>query len=160
MDRHRLDDIAPHIYKTRDGGKTWHPIAAGISAGSYVNVIREDSEKRGLLFAGTETGVFVSFDDGDHWQPLQGNLPNCSVRDISIRNGDLVIATHGRSFWVLDDIAPLRELTADRRRLGRLVLRPARGHPLPPRRLPGNSRSRRTSPPARTPRTARSSTTT
>ena len=112
VDRHRLDDIAPHIYRTRDGGKTWQPIAAGIPAGSYVNVIREDPEKRGLLLAGTETGVFVSFDDGDHWQPLQGNLPNCSVRDISIRNGDLVIATHGRSFWVLDDIAPLRELTA------------------------------------------------
>jgi photosystem II stability/assembly factor-like uncharacterized protein len=110
VDRHRLDDIAPHIYKTRDGGKTWHPIAAGIAPGSYVNNIREDPEKRGLLFAGTETGVFISFDDGDHWQPLQGNLPNCSVRDISIRNGDLVIATHGRSFWVLDDIKPLREL--------------------------------------------------
>jgi len=112
VDRHRLDDIAPHIYKTRDGGKTWHSIAAGIPMGSYVNVIREDPEKRGLLLAGTETGVFVSFDDGDHWQPLQANLPNCSVRDISIRNGDLVIATHGRSFWVLDDITPLRELTA------------------------------------------------
>ncbi len=112
VDRHRLDDIAPHIYRTRDGGKTWHPIAAGIPVGSYVNVVREDPEKRGLLFAGTETGVFVSFDDGDHWQPLQANLPNCSIRDIAIRNGDLVIATHGRSFWVLDDIAPLRELTA------------------------------------------------
>ncbi len=111
VDRHRLDDIAPHIYKTRDGGKTWHSIAAGIPPGSYVNVVREDPEKRGLLYAGTETGVFVSFDDGDRWQPLQGNLPNCSIRDISIRNGDLVIATHGRSFWVLDDIAPLRELT-------------------------------------------------
>ncbi len=112
VDRHRLDDIAPHIYRTRDGGKTWHPIAAGITSGSYVNVVREDPERRGLLLAGTETGVFVSFDDGDHWQPLQGNLPNCSVRDISVRAGDLVIATHGRSFWVLDDIAPLRELTA------------------------------------------------
>ena len=112
VDRHRLDDIAPHIYRTRDGGKTWHPISIGISPGSYVNVVREDPEKRGLLFAGTETGVFASFDDGDHWQRLASNLPNCSVRDISIRNGDLVLATHGRSFWVLDDIAPLRELTA------------------------------------------------
>jgi len=110
VDRHCLDDIAPHIYKTRDGGKTWHSIAAGIPPGSYVNVVREDTERHGLLFAGTETGVFVSFDDGDHWLPLQGNLPNCSVRDISIRNGDLVIATHGRSFWVLDNIKPLREL--------------------------------------------------
>ncbi len=112
VDRHRLDDIAPHVWRTRDGGKTWTSIAAGIPAGSYVNVVREDPVRRGLLFAGTETGVFVSFDDGDHWQPLQGNLPNCSVRDISVRAGDLVIATHGRSFWVLDDIAPLREWTA------------------------------------------------
>ena len=112
VDRHRLNDIAPHIYRTRDGGKTWHPIAAGIASGSYVNVVREDPERRGLLLAGTETGVFVSFDDGNHWQSLQGNLPNCSVRDISIRAGDVVIATHGRSFWVLDDMAPLRELSA------------------------------------------------
>jgi hypothetical protein len=110
VDRHRLDDIAPHIYKSRDGGRTWHAIAAGIPAGSYVNVVREDPEKRGLLLAGTETGVFVSFDDGDHWQPLQGNLPNCSVRDISIHDGDIIIATHGRSFWVFDDIKALREL--------------------------------------------------
>jgi photosystem II stability/assembly factor-like uncharacterized protein len=110
IDRHRLDDIRPYIYRTRDGGKTWTAIAAGIPAGSYVNVVREDPVRSKLLYAGTETGVFVSFDDGDHWQPLQMNLPNCSVRDISIRQGDLVIGTHGRSFWVLDDIAPLREL--------------------------------------------------
>ncbi|HEY3202866.1 MAG TPA: hypothetical protein VGL03_04300, partial [Thermoanaerobaculia bacterium] len=102
VDRHRLDDLLPHIYRTRDGGKTWTAIAQGIPAGSYVNVVREDPARRGLLYAGTETGVFVSFDDGDHWQPLGANLPNCSVRDISVRQGDLVIATHGRSFWVLD----------------------------------------------------------
>ena len=112
IDRHRLDDLGAYIQRTRDGGKTWTAIAAGIPSGSYVNVVREDSERRGLLYAGTETGVFVSFDEGDHWQPLQANLPNCSVRDISVRKGDLVIATHGRSFWVLDDVGPLRQLDA------------------------------------------------
>jgi photosystem II stability/assembly factor-like uncharacterized protein len=112
VDRHRLDDLAPYIYRTRDAGKTWAPIAFGIPAGSFVNVVREDPERRGLLYAGTETGAFVSFDDGDHWQPLQLNLPNCSVRDISVRRGDLVIGTHGRSFWVLDDLSPLRQLDA------------------------------------------------
>jgi len=112
IDRHRLDDVDPHILRTRDGGRSWSAIAAGIPSGSYVNVVREDPERRGLLYAGTETGVFVSFDDGDHWQSLQANLPNCSVRDISVRQGDVVLATHGRSFWVLDDAGPLRQLDA------------------------------------------------
>ena len=112
IDRHRLDDLAPHILRTRDAGKSWASITRGIPAGSFVNVVREDPERRGLLYAGTETGVFVSFDDGDHWQPLQMNLPNCSVRDISVRRGDLVLGTHGRSFWVLDDLSPLRQLDA------------------------------------------------
>jgi photosystem II stability/assembly factor-like uncharacterized protein len=112
VDRHRLDDIRPHIYRTKDGGKTWASITAGIPVGSYVNVVREDPERRGLLYAGTELGVFVSFDDGDHWQPLHLNLPACSIRDISVKRGDLVVATHGRSFWVLDDVAPLRELSS------------------------------------------------
>ncbi|MEP6993475.1 MAG: hypothetical protein ABI968_03060 [Acidobacteriota bacterium] len=112
VDRHRLDDLGAYVLRTRDGGKTWTSIARGIPAGSYVNVVREDPARRGLLYAGTETGVFVSFDDGDHWQSLQANLPNCSVRDISVRQGDLVIATHGRAFWVLDDLAPLRQLDA------------------------------------------------
>ncbi|HKA35898.1 MAG TPA: hypothetical protein VKH43_03710 [Thermoanaerobaculia bacterium] len=111
VDRHRLDDIQPHIYRTKDGGKTWSAIAQGIPDGHYVNVVREDPERSGLLYAGTERGVFVSFDDGDHWQPLQMNLPACSIRDISVRRGDIVVATHGRSFWVLDDIATLRELS-------------------------------------------------
>ena len=112
VDRHRVDDLAPYVYRTRDAGKTWTAIAQGIPAGAFVNVVREDPERRGLLYAGTETGVFLSFDDGDHWQPLQLNLPNCSVRDISVRRGDLVIGTHGRSFWVLDDVSPLRQLDA------------------------------------------------
>jgi photosystem II stability/assembly factor-like uncharacterized protein len=112
IDRHRLDDVKPYILRTRDAGRTWQPIAGGISEGSFVNVVREDPARRGLLYAGTETGVFVSFDDGGHWQPLQLNLPNCSIRDIDVRHGDLVVATHGRSFWVLDDLSPLRQLDA------------------------------------------------
>jgi len=112
VDRHRLDDVRAYVLRTRDGGKTWDSIAGSIPDGSYVNVVREDPERRGLLYAGTETGVFVSFDDGDHWQPLQANMPNCSVRDLSLRRGDLVAATHGRSFWVLDDLTPLRQMDA------------------------------------------------
>lgn len=112
VDRHRLDDVAPHIYRTRDAGKTWEVVTLGIPVGSYVNAVREDPVRRGLLYAGTETGVFVSFDDGGHWQPLKLNLPTCSIRDLDSRHGDLVVATHGRSFWVLDDLSPLRQLDA------------------------------------------------
>jgi photosystem II stability/assembly factor-like uncharacterized protein len=112
IDRHRLDDLTASILRTRDSGKTWSEIARGIPSGSFVNVVREDPVRRGLLYAGTETGVFVSFDDGEHWQPLQMNLPNCSIRDIDVKHGDLVVATHGRSFWVLDDLSPLRQVDA------------------------------------------------
>ncbi len=110
VDRHRLDDLAPHIYRTSDGGKTWKPIAAGIPTGSYVNTVREDPVRKGLLYAGTETGVFVSFDAGEHWQSLRRNMPSCSVRDISVRGNDVVAATHGRSFWIADDVSSLRQL--------------------------------------------------
>ncbi len=112
VDRHRLEDQKPHFYRTRDGGKTWQEISKGIPEGSYAQAIREDPVQKGLLFAGTETGVFVSFNDGDEWQPLQLNLPNCSVRDLVIKDDDLVIGTHGRSFWILDDITPLRQARA------------------------------------------------
>jgi photosystem II stability/assembly factor-like uncharacterized protein len=112
IDRHRVDDLGAYILRTTDGGKTWTSIARGIPDGSFVNVIREDPVRRGLLYAGTETGVFVSFDDGGKWQPLQLNLPNCSIRDIDVRHGDLVVATHGRSFWVLDDLSPVRQFDA------------------------------------------------
>ncbi len=112
VDRHRLEDIKPYIYRTRDGGKTWQMTANGIPEGAYVNAVREDLERKGLLFAGTELGIYVSFNDGDNWQPLQFNLPVASVRDIAVRHDDLVIATHGRSFWVLDDMEPLREAGA------------------------------------------------
>jgi photosystem II stability/assembly factor-like uncharacterized protein len=110
IDRHRLDDNKPYLYSTHDYGKTWTPITTGIEAPSFLNAVREDPVRKGLLYACTETGVFVSFDDGDHWQSLQLNLPTASVRDLVIHGDDLVIATHGRSFWILDDMSPLREI--------------------------------------------------
>ncbi len=113
VDRHRLDDDRPYLYVTHDFGRTWRSIVSGIPAGSFVNVVREDPVRRGLLYAGTETGVFVSFDDGAAWSSLRLNLPTVSVRDVAVRQGDLAIATHGRAFWILDDVAPLRELAAD-----------------------------------------------
>jgi photosystem II stability/assembly factor-like uncharacterized protein len=110
VDRHRLDDNKPYLYRTRDYGKTWTPIITGIEAPSFLNAVREDPVRKGLLYACTETGVFVSFDDGDHWQSLQLNLPTVSVRDLVVHGDDLAIATHGRSFWILDDMSPLREV--------------------------------------------------
>jgi photosystem II stability/assembly factor-like uncharacterized protein len=110
IDRHRLDDLAPHLMRTRDYGKTWTEITSGIGDRSFLNAIREDPGKKGQLYAATETSVYVSFDDGDLWQSLQLNMPTVSVRDLVIHGDDLVIATHGRSFWVLDDIAPLRQV--------------------------------------------------
>ncbi len=113
IDRHRLDDFRPYVYRTHDGGKTWQAVASGIPDGSFVNVVREDPVRKGLLYAGTEKGMYVSFDDGDHWQSLQENLPVTSVRDIDVHGDDLVIATHGRAFWIMDDVAPLRQIDAD-----------------------------------------------
>ena len=108
----RLDDMQPHIYRTHDGGKTWQHITNGIPDGGPINVVKEDPERRGLLFAGSEQAVYVSFDDGNHWQSLRLNMPATSIRDLIIKDNDLVVATHGRSFWILDDITPLRQLTA------------------------------------------------
>jgi hypothetical protein len=109
VNRHRLDDYTPYIYRTHDFGKTWTRINTGIEAPAYVHAVREDPMDRGLLFAGTETGVYVSFNDGDAWQSLQLNMPATPVRDLTLHRSDLVIATHGRSFWILDDIIPLRQ---------------------------------------------------
>jgi photosystem II stability/assembly factor-like uncharacterized protein len=106
----RLDDLNPHIYRTRDGGKTWTHITGGIPPGGVVNAVREDAHRRGLLFAGTEQAVYVSFDDGDEWHSLRLNMPATSIRDLVIKDDDLVIGTHGRSFWILDDITPLRQV--------------------------------------------------
>ena len=112
----RQGDLAPHLYRTRDFGKSWTEIVTGLPAteagGSFTRVIRADPEKRGLLFAGTESGVHVSFDDGDHWAPVQQNLPNTPVRDIAIKGNDLIVATHGRGIWILDDISMLRQVTS------------------------------------------------
>jgi len=110
INRFRLDDLRPHIYRTHDGGKTWKEIVNGLPDRAVVNAVREDPVRKGLLYAGTGIGVFVSFDDGDNWQPLQMNLPVTSVRDLVIHEDDLVIGTHGRSFWILDDITPLRQM--------------------------------------------------
>ena len=112
VDRHRLDDARPCIYRTRDGGKTWGAIVSGIPANQSINVVRADPVRSGLLYAGSEKGLYVSFDDGDHWQSLQKNLPVTSVRDITIHDADVVIATHGRGFWILDDVSALRQLDA------------------------------------------------
>jgi hypothetical protein len=106
----RIDDLRPHIFATHDGGKTWTEIANGIPAGQIVNAVREDPERKGLLFAGAEKGVYVSFDDGANWESLRLNLPASSVRDLIIKNDDLIVATHGRGFWVLDNVTPLRQL--------------------------------------------------
>lgn len=110
VERHQLDDYEPHIYRTRDAGKTWTEITAGLPAGIYVQTVKEDPQRRGLVFAGTERAVFVSFDDGDHWQTLQLNLPPASMRDLAVHGDDLIVATHGRGFWVLDDITALRQI--------------------------------------------------
>jgi photosystem II stability/assembly factor-like uncharacterized protein len=110
VDRHRLDDFAPHLHRTRDYGRHWTPISEGIEPTAYVQVVRADPGRRGLLYAGTETGVYVSFDDGEHWQSLQLNLPPASVRDLVVHDHDLVAATHGRAFWILDDLTPLEQL--------------------------------------------------
>ena len=111
VDRHQLEDFEPYIYRTRDMGKTWQKITTGLPAGVYVHAIKEDPMRQGLLVAGTERGVFVSFDDGDIWQPLQLNLPATSMRDFEFYGNDLIVATHGRGFWVIDDISPLRQVS-------------------------------------------------
>jgi photosystem II stability/assembly factor-like uncharacterized protein len=149
IDRHEVDDYRPCIYRTRDFGKSWQRIDSGIASSAYLRAIREDPKKKGLLFAGTELGVYASFDDGDHWQPLQLNLPVTSVRDLQVHDDDLVIATHGRSFWILDDIEPLREIRSAMNCPGACLFRPAAairvdnnsfaGTPLPPEEPAGKN---------------------
>ncbi len=109
INRFRLDDLHPYIYRTHDNGKTWQKIVTGLPD-EPVNTVREDPDRKGLLFAGTERTVYVSFDDGDHWQSLKQNLPATSIRDLVVHNDDVVVGTHGRSFWILDNITPLRQL--------------------------------------------------
>jgi photosystem II stability/assembly factor-like uncharacterized protein len=109
VDAHRLGDFRPYIYRTSDFGKTWSHITDGLPPNCYVHAVREDPKKEGLLYAGTETGIYVSFDDGVHWQSLQLNLPTTPVYDLTIHGNDLAVATHGRAFWILDDLTPLRQ---------------------------------------------------
>jgi len=109
VDRHRLEDLHAYLYRTRDSGKSWQQTASGIPEGSFLNCVREDPLRKGLLYACTEKGVYVSFNEGDSWQSLQLNMPTTSIRDLVVHGDDLVIATHGRSFWILDDASPLRE---------------------------------------------------
>ncbi|HEU5246989.1 MAG TPA: hypothetical protein VFU09_07865 [Candidatus Udaeobacter sp.] len=111
----RIDDLRPHIFATHDGGKTWTEITNGILAGQIINAVHEDPERKGLLFAGAEKGVYVSFDDGANWEPLRLNLPASSVRDLIIKNNDLIVATHGRGFWILDNMTPLQQLNRNER---------------------------------------------
>jgi photosystem II stability/assembly factor-like uncharacterized protein len=142
VDRGRCDDQKPYIYRTHDYGATWQLVTNGILTPAFLRVIREDPHSKGLLFAGTEFGVYVSIDDGDHWQSLQLNLPVTAVRDLTIHGDDLVAATYGRSFWILDNLAPLRQVLEARRAGGPWLYRPATairidndsfsGTPLPP----------------------------
>ena len=134
VDRHRLEDYQPYIYRTRDFGKTWQRLTNGIPDGSFLNCVREDPYRKALLYACTERGVYVSFDDGDDWQPLQLNLPVTSVRDLVVHEDDLVIATFGRSFWVLDNVTPLRQIDAHMSASDVWLYRPATAY----RVRPGN----------------------
>ena len=125
VERHQLEDYEPYIYRTRDSGKTWAAITTGLPAGVYVQTVKEDPHRRGLLFAGTELGAYVSFDDGDHWQSLQLNLPHVSVRDLVIHRDDLIVATHGRGFWVLDNVTALRQIDNDMAKSNAFLFKPA-----------------------------------
>ena len=111
VNRYHLDDYRPYIYKTKDFGKSWERVAKGIAEDAFVRTVREDPKRRGLLYAGTETGVYLSFDDGENWQSLQRNLPIVPITDLAVKNDDLVVATQGRAFWILDDLTPLHQLT-------------------------------------------------
>jgi photosystem II stability/assembly factor-like uncharacterized protein len=144
VDRHRLDDFRPYAWKTRDFGRTWTAISAGLPVGAYVHAVREDPKRAGLLYAATELGVFVSFDDGMRWQPLQDGLPVTPANDLVVHGDDLAIATNGRGFWVLDDIARLRELATNAAAIERAqahLFAPERttrvvGNPFPDKRRP------------------------
>ncbi len=121
----RLDDLRPHILRTKDGGRSWTEIVNGIPDGGIINVVREDPKTKGLLFAGSETQVWVSFDDGDRWQSLRQNMPASSIRDLVLHDDDVIVATHGRGFWILDDIEPLRQ-SGGQTILSVLLFKPAR----------------------------------
>jgi len=131
VERHQLSDYEPHIYRTLDSGKTWTEITKGLPAGVYVQTVKEDADRQGMLFCGTERTVFVSFDDGDRWQSLQLNLPPVSVRDLVIHHDDLIVATHGRGFWVIDNMTTLRQSTPDVAKANAHLFQPADTYLLP-----------------------------
>ncbi len=123
VNRIRCDDMHPYIYKTNDGGKTWKVIVTGLPD-DPINVVREDPKRKGLLFAGSERAVYVSFDEGEHWQSLRLNMPATSIRDLVIKDDDIVIGTHGRSFWILDNITPLRQISAELAQSSTILYKP------------------------------------
>jgi photosystem II stability/assembly factor-like uncharacterized protein len=125
VDRHKNDDLKPYIYKTTDFGKSWTKIISGIPDGAYVHAVREDPKDKHLLYAGTELGVYVSFDDGSHWQSLQLDLPISPIYDLIVKDDDLAVATNGRSFWILDDLSPLRQLTPELASQQTILYKPA-----------------------------------
>ncbi len=149
VNRIRCDDLKPHIYRTHDGGKSWQEIVTGLPANDPINTVREDPIRKGLLIAGSETAVYVSFDDGNHWQSLRLNMPATSIRDLVIKDDDIVVGTHGRSFWILDDITPLRQATPDMATDGTVLFKPQRAYrvrwnmnpdtPLPPEEPAGQN---------------------
>ena len=149
VNRFRLDDLHAYVYRTHDGGETWQKITNGLPDDAAVNTVREDPERKGLLFAGTETSIWVSFDDGDHWQSLQLNLPATSMRDLVVHGDDIVVGTHGRSFWILDDITPLRQMSGEVAQAQAYLFRPQVAHrvrrstntdtPLPPEEPAGQN---------------------
>ena len=148
VNRIRCDDLRPHIYRTHDAGKTWQEIVTGLP-NEPINTVREDPVRKGLLFAGSETAVYVSFDEGDHWQSLRLNMPATSIRDLVIKDDDIVVGTHGRSFWILDDITPLRQLTPELAGAATILYKPQRTYrvrwnmnpdtPLPPEEPAGQN---------------------
>ncbi|MGH9616130.1 MAG: WD40/YVTN/BNR-like repeat-containing protein [Acidobacteriaceae bacterium] len=125
VNRFRVDDLHPYIFRTHDGGKTWTSISAGLPDNAPVNAVRADPVQPGLLYAATETAVWTSLDDGQHWRRLEYNLPHTSMRDLMVKDDDLIVATHGRSFWILDDVEPLRELAADAGKENAMLFHPA-----------------------------------
>lgn len=149
VNRIRCDDLKPHIYRTHDGGKSWQEIVTGLPDNDPINTVREDPIRKGLLFAGSETAVYTSFDDGDHWQSLRLNMPATSIRDLVIKDDDIVVGTHGRSFWILDDITPLRQATLAMATAETVLFNPQRAYrvrwnmnpdtPLPPEEPAGQN---------------------
>jgi photosystem II stability/assembly factor-like uncharacterized protein len=149
VNRIRLDDQRPHIYRTHDGGKTWTEIVKGLGDSGPVNAVREDPVRPGLLFCGSERAVYVSFNDGDNWQPLRLNMPASSIRDLVIKDDDIVVGTHGRSFWILDDITPLRQISEQVAAAAAFLFRPQQSYrvrwnmntdtPLPPEEPAGKN---------------------